>query len=145
MVSSVQKTGDWCILPSRFGNGIPGHTTRAPPFARGGRVRTGDLTTASPPPWPQGHDDTSSVQIEWIWFRLCEYCIEMCPYWSPNSGIELYGFYRKRFIAIHKNRKDIEYFARDAQIQGNCLRCDHLCQNRALKIRAELHLISWKA
>ena len=32
------KTRDWCILPSRFGNGIPGHTTRAPPYSRGGRV-----------------------------------------------------------------------------------------------------------
>ncbi len=47
-----KKNRDWCSLPSRFGNGIPGHTTRAPPYSRGGRVRTGDLTTASLPPWP---------------------------------------------------------------------------------------------
>jgi hypothetical protein len=34
----------------------PGHTTRAQPLSRGGRVRTGDQTTASPMPWPLGHD-----------------------------------------------------------------------------------------
>ncbi len=34
----------------------PGHTARAPPFTRGGRVRTGDQTTTSPTPWPLGHD-----------------------------------------------------------------------------------------
>ena len=28
----------------------PGHTARAPPFSRGGRVQTGDQTTASPMP-----------------------------------------------------------------------------------------------
>jgi hypothetical protein len=28
----------------------PGHTARAPPITRGGRVRTGDQTTASPMP-----------------------------------------------------------------------------------------------
>ena len=31
-------------------NGIQGHTTRAPPLSRGGRVRTGDQTIASPMP-----------------------------------------------------------------------------------------------
>ncbi len=65
------------MLPSRFGNGIPGHTTRASPYARGGRVRTGDLTTASTSPWPQGHDDPyisiastsiSKVKIFNIWY-----------------------------------------------------------------------------
>ncbi len=34
----------------------PGHTARAPPIMHGGRVRTGDRTTASPMPWPLGHD-----------------------------------------------------------------------------------------
>ncbi len=28
----------------------PGHTARAPPLSRGGRVRTGDQTTATPMP-----------------------------------------------------------------------------------------------
>ncbi len=37
-------------------NGIQGCTTRAPPFSRGGRGRTGDQTIASPMPWPLGHD-----------------------------------------------------------------------------------------
>jgi hypothetical protein len=53
---------DWCILPSRFGNGIPGHTTRAPPYTSGGMVRTGDLTITSPPPWPQGHNVPGQAQ-----------------------------------------------------------------------------------
>ncbi len=34
----------------RFGDDVPGHTTRAPPYARGGRVQTDDQTIASPMP-----------------------------------------------------------------------------------------------
>ncbi len=37
----------------------------------------------------------------------------------------MFGLYRKWFIAVHKNRKDICYFARNVQIQGNSLHCDH--------------------
>ncbi len=34
----------------------PGHTARAPPLSHGGRVRTGDQTTARPMPWPLGYN-----------------------------------------------------------------------------------------
>jgi hypothetical protein len=36
-----------------------------------------------------------------------------------ESVTELFGFYRKRYIAVNKNRKDIPHFARNVQIKGN--------------------------
>ena len=57
----------WCILP-QWSELHPGHTTRALPLSRGGRVQTGDPTISSPTPWPIGHDiPFLTILIRTVW------------------------------------------------------------------------------
>jgi hypothetical protein len=64
----------------------PGHTARAPPFTRGGRVRPGDQTTASPTPWPLGHDNTVfKVFVHFVFYNFYS-TVTPFSHTIPNSN-----------------------------------------------------------
>jgi hypothetical protein len=54
-IPAFKKIPFFYVLYHQSSERYPGHTARAPPLSRGGRVQTGDQTTASPMPWPLGH------------------------------------------------------------------------------------------
>ncbi len=77
------------VFYHRFGKGILGHTTRAPPCTRGGRVQTEDQTIPSQMPWPLGHYIPSIC----LGCAKC-FCILQCVHFPWFTGEKRNAYWR---------------------------------------------------